>query len=200
MRFYLIRHGQTDWNLAGRLQGKTDIELNETGLWQAGKLAVFMKDKPIVKIYTSPLLRAVSTAKILGRSQNAGIMALRGIEEMCLGEWEGLTWEEVKGRYPKAYLSYQLNPMENAPPGGENYLNVIKRCSQAMEAMLEHEGGDFAVISHGLTIGCILTWLFRDQPETIVEIPVPNTSVTTLEYNRLSKDIQLVEAGRNDFL
>lgn len=102
MRLYLIRHGQTDWNLAHRIQGRKDIPLNETGRQQARLLAEGMKNRPAEKIFTSQMLRARETAEILANSQNVSLYLVKGLEEINYGEWEGMTWEEIQKIFRKS--------------------------------------------------------------------------------------------------
>ena len=104
MNLYLIRHGQTDWNVAGKIQGKTDIPLNETGKRQAACLARGMEKQPVVQIYTSSLKRALETAEIIGRRQNVKVKPMKELEEVGFGQWEGCTNEEIKRQYPQAQV------------------------------------------------------------------------------------------------
>ena len=98
INIYLIRHGQTDWNVAGKIQGKTDIPLNETGRRQAVCLAKGMAKRPVVQIFSSDLLRARETAGAIGDSQHVAVETLPGLEEIGFGKWEGMTLEEILKR------------------------------------------------------------------------------------------------------
>ena len=103
MKIYLIRHGQTDWNLAGRIQGSHDISLNETGKRQAEYLARGMKKRPVVQIFSSKKKRAMETANAIGASQGVKVIPLDGLEEVEFGLWEGMTWKEIQEKYPEEY-------------------------------------------------------------------------------------------------
>ena len=89
--FYIFRHGQTDWNINKRLQGKTDIPLNELGLEQASKLADHMKTLPLDMIVSSPLIRAQKTAELVNQHHKLEIEYDLGLRELDFGEAEGLT-------------------------------------------------------------------------------------------------------------
>lgn len=96
MKLFLIRHGQTDWNLKEKIQGSCDIELNDAGIKQAEELSskVSKEGYKFSKIYSSPQRRAVKTAEILSQATNVNFIILEGLEEINLGEWEGLSWAE----------------------------------------------------------------------------------------------------------
>ncbi|WP_330400797.1 histidine phosphatase family protein [Lacrimispora amygdalina] len=197
MNIYLIRHGQTDWNIQGRIQGSHDIPLNETGLMQAQMLAEGMESKPVKKIFSSTLKRALATAEALSSRQQAEIIPMPQLIEMEFGKWEGLTWEEIEEKYPKEYRHWVLNPSEAAPPGGESQDQIIKRCMEVLHIIVEQTGGreDIAVVSHG----GILAWLVSVmlgpdvQEESII---VENASITTVHYSPLTEIFTVLE--RND--
>ena len=103
MLFYLVRHGQTDWNRAGKIQGTTDIPLNETGRQQAEQLAAVLKERSgypagtrIDAVYTSPLARAFQTAEILAKEGKLPLRRLTGLRERDFGCWEGKSWQQVE--------------------------------------------------------------------------------------------------------
>lgn len=197
MKIYLIRHGQTDWNLQGRIQGSHDIPLNGTGLKQADCLAQGMKNRPVKKIFCSTLKRALTTAEVLGTIQNAQIFKKRQLIEVEFGEWEGLTWDEIKKNYPKEYCYWSLHPDESAPPGGERQSEILDRCRQVVKDIINETRGreDVAVVSHGATLAHLLTCMLR--PNSLEEsIIVENASITTVNYQPLTGDFMLLE--RND--
>lgn len=103
MKLYLIRHGQTLWNSEGKIQGKTDIPLNETGLLQAELLAEAMERYPVTAVYASPLKRAYQTAECVAGRQGLSVIAEEGLREVDFGFWEGMTWSEIEERYPEDF-------------------------------------------------------------------------------------------------
>lgn len=123
MKLFLIRHGQTDWNIKGKIQGSCDIELNHTGIKQAEELSnkVLENKYKFSKIYSSPQRRAVKTAEILSKVTNIEYISTEGLEEINFGEWEGLSWAEVKGKYPTEYDEWYINRRYAKPPKGESY-------------------------------------------------------------------------------
>lgn len=181
MKLYLIRHGQTDWNIKGRIQGGTDIPLNATGRQQAGCLAQGMDSRPVTCIFSSHLRRAKETALVIGNRQQVEVCEIEGLEEVGFGRWEGLTREEIKEQYPEEYKSWCLHPVDVAPPGGELQTEIRSRCSRVMEQILAQASGDTAIVSHGATIAYLMEYLMREHPME-EEIIVENASITTIEY------------------
>lgn len=111
MKFYIIRHGQTNWNKEGRIQGKTDIELNEEGIKQAEEAKRILKDYPIDMIVSSTLKRARKTAEIINEAKNVPIIFKEALEERGLGEFEGKTQQEFQDEIWNSEIlaNYSLN-------------------------------------------------------------------------------------------
>lgn len=198
MKLYLIRHGQTDWNVAGKIQGSQNTELNNTGIEQAKCLAAGMKERHISRIYSSMQKRAVQTADIIGRSKGIKVTAIAGLEEIDFGKWEGLTLDEIKAAYPKEYNMWKLNPVEVSPPGGENQIEVLKRCAGVIKKIMSESFEDAAIVSHGATLAHMITYMLKDEAEE--EIIVNNASITTVNYSPLTQDFMLMELNDTSHL
>lgn len=194
MKIYLIRHGQTDWNIQGRIQGSHDIPLNEAGQRQAEQVAKGMDSRRVSRIFSSTLTRAAETAEKIGSRQKAEICSMPQLIEVEFGKWEGMTWEEIMEAYPKEYRLWALNPDEVAPPGGETQDQVISRCAQAIKEILRITGGreDVAIVSHGATIAYLISYMMRNDPD-IESIIVENASITTINYSPLTENFMLLE-------
>ncbi|WP_312442307.1 histidine phosphatase family protein [Lacrimispora sp.] len=194
MKIYLIRHGQTDWNIQGRIQGSHDIPLNETGRSQAELLAKGMDSRPVTRIFSSTLTRAMETAERISSRQKVEIYSMPQLIEVEFGKWEGMTWDEIMEAYPKEYKLWTLSPDEASPPGGETQDQVISRCVLAVGEILRITGGreDVAIVSHGATIAYIVSYMMRNHPE-VESIIVENASITTVNYSPLTEDFMLFE-------
>ena len=101
MKFYVVRHGQTDWNAKGRIQGKTDIELNEIGIEQARQLKALIKDYNIDLIISSPLKRARKTAEIINETVKCNIIFEDSLKERGYGIFEGMIRKEINDELKK---------------------------------------------------------------------------------------------------
>jgi broad specificity phosphatase PhoE len=127
-RILLIRHGETDWNRMGRFQGRSDLLLNQQGRNQARALALALKDEFITAIYTSPLLRAVETARAIGVFHpSAPVIEEKGLVEMDLGEFEGMEGHRWAAEYSDFRKAWQANPASVTMPGGESLRQVQTR-------------------------------------------------------------------------
>ena len=201
MRLYLIRHGQTDWNVAGRIQGSTDIPLNDTGRRQAACLAEGMEKRPVTQVFSSTLSRAYETAAAIGKRQGVPVRGLSQLQEVNYGDWEGLTMEEIEQKYPNEQEQWYLSPVEVAPPGGETQTQVYERCRQAVEKILDEAQGDVAVVSHGATVVFLLEYMMdgtgRDEEDDII---VGNASISTVEYDRETKRFALTQLNDREHL
>ena len=199
MKIYLIRHGQTDWNVAGKIQGKTDIPLNETGRRQAACLAKGMEHRPVAQIFSSDLIRARETARAIGDSQHVEVETISGLEEIGFGKWEGMTLEQIQVIFPTEYEKWCENPVMVAPPGGESLSQIKERCRKVMEEILKMANGDFAIVSHGAMLAYVVEYLMRNDPND-QEIIVGNASITTIQYEPENGTAVLIQANDQEHL
>lgn len=200
MKLYLIRHGQTDWNIERRIQGQQDIPLNETGRAQAACLTKAMKDKKLTAIYTSPQIRAYATAQAAAGENPVPIIPLPELMEINYGDWEGKTAQELLERDGDRYKAWWDRPAEVAPPGGETVIQVDDRCLKAWEFIKNQITGDTAIVSHGGLLAHFMEQLLKGSGEEGGERVVHNASITTFEYAPETERTVLVDFDRCDHL
>ena len=137
MRVLLARHGQTDWNAAGRIQGASDVPLNENGREQARQLAskLAASGGRLGAIYSSPLKRALETAGIIGRELGISPVSERALMELSFGDWEGCSWDEIGRRWPEQFAAYSADRRNYAPPNGESYAEMLGRAWPFVDAL-----------------------------------------------------------------
>lgn len=179
LRIYVARHGQTDWNVARRLQGTTDVPLNETGRRQAAELAVRLQGVPMDAIYSSALARSRQTAEALkGR---APIESLAGLNERSLGAFQGFSED---GRDPKREAEFerrQADP-EDRLDGGESGNQHFARVKAALRVIREkHPRGSVLIVGHGGTNVKILRALLDLTPEQAAQIEQANDELYMVE-------------------
>jgi uncharacterized phosphatase len=154
-RLYLARHGETEWNAIGRLQGTTDIHLNDRGRVQATELAARVAGRGITTVVTSDLARALETGAIaareLGLPEPRIVPALR---ERAFGVFEGLTRDECMARYPDAWRAWHAQT--DVPPGAEGLDEATARMHAILGALADETDGNALVVSHG---GVMRLWL-----------------------------------------
>jgi len=149
----LARHGETDDNRPPvRVQGHTDVPLNERGREQARALAQRVADAGVMSLHCSPLSRAHETARIVGEMIGLAPRVDPRFAETDRGEWEGLTWEEVKRRDPASYTAWLAAGDDFRFPGGESLREQLARVSAALADV--EQGGELPalVVCHGGTI------------------------------------------------
>lgn len=152
----LIRHGQTDWNIAGRWQGQADVFLNPTGRHQAAEMARALAPTGIQAIYSSDLSRAAETALALARQTDLAVQFDPRLREIHQGEWQGLLVDEIQARYGRRFHERQNDPLNIAPPGGETVLQVQSRVLAAVQDILtRHTCDRVALVSHGFALAVI---------------------------------------------
>ncbi len=162
-RLLLVRHGETAWNAAGRLQGHTDIELNDSGRAQAQTIAAAVAGAGLVGVWTSDLSRARQTGEIVAGS--LGLPPPRvepDLRERRFGVFEGLTRDECATRHPEAWHAWTTRTA--APPGGESREDAVARLTAALTRILTATAGPTLVVSHG---GLMRLWLMEVLGTTV---------------------------------
>lgn len=146
-KFYFIRHGQTDWNVKGRMQGHTDIPLNETGVGQARAAALRLKGAPIGVVVSSDLLRARATAEVIAGALGVPLVFDSGLRERRFGSLEGRLAEEVRKEFG---LRRDETFSRILPPDAEQWPQTLQRARETIARLLEEHGGSTVLfVSHG---------------------------------------------------
>lgn len=167
-RLILVRHGETTWNRATRIQGHTDIPLSTLGLAQAERLAEALADEPLAAIYSSDLSRARQTAEALARRHELPITFDTALRERAFGRFEGLSWSEIDQTYPEDAARWRRREPD-FPVGGGESLNVFSaRClDAARRAVAAHPGRSIALVAHGGVLDC----LYRAATRVALDAP-----------------------------
>jgi broad specificity phosphatase PhoE len=144
----LARHGETDWNREGRFQGHADPPLNATGREQAVELADALAGRELAAVYSSPLLRALETARIVAAQRGLELLAVGGLREVDVGSWSGLTRAEVEQRFPEQYARWL--DYGQGWEDGETYEAMARRALTALFGIAAAHVGEHALaVTHG---------------------------------------------------
>ena len=183
MKLFFIRHGQTDWNLQGKIQGSYDSELNDTGIKQAVELSeVLLKlNYKFSRIYTSPQKRALKTAKILSEYSNIEYIPIDDLKEINMGEWEGLSWKEVEENYPTEYKEWLLNRQYTRTPNGESYDDMLKRVLIAINQIIDENSDNVVVISHSAIIMGLQCYVTNTPFNDMLKLKTKNATITEID-------------------
>jgi probable phosphoglycerate mutase len=196
----LIRHGETVWNRTGRWQGHAPTPISDEGRQQAALLAEYLAQsgEPVAAIYSSDSPRCRETAAIVAERLGKPLLLDRRLREIDLGEWQGLTSEEIRAWDGERFAAAQLDPYNIARPGGENLGQVAERALQVIqEAVDQHQGAYCLVVSHGGTIRSVL---YRLKLTEDSHLSVGNTSLTRLSYEPEKARWYLDALGLTDHL
>lgn len=191
MEIYLFRHGETDWNKERRLQGQTDIPLNEYGRELAVRTAEAMGEISFDRAFCSPLKRARETAGILLGAAETPLETDRRLMEVGFGECEGAGFDEAKQNPAHPLYNFYVHPERYVPPkGGETFQEVQQRGRQFLEEKiypLEGVCGSVLIVAHGAFNRGILNDILGIPLERFWEIELPNcaASILSLEGGRL---------------
>ncbi len=178
--FLLIRHGENDWvgkKLAGRLPG---VHLNKNGLVQANQLAEALKNLPIKAIYSSPLERAMETAKPIAEAKDMEINVCENLSEINFGNWQGKTLKQM--RRMKLWDSVQNQPSQMKFPNGESFVDAQKRLVECIsELNNKHEPMDLlACFSHSDAIRLLVANYLNIPLDSFQRIQINTASISVL--------------------
>lgn len=197
---YMVRHGETDWNRAHRMQGWSDIPLNEKGKEQAAFAARALASVPLDVIYTSPLKRAEKTAEIIRGERKIPLFAEKGFIEINLGKWDGHTPDEMDVLYPGQYDIWRSTPGDVHIDGGETFAKVQERAWKAFLSMVDKEKGKhILLVSH---MGCLSTILFKIAGYPLNDLwkhPIGNCALCRVDIES-DGSMHIEEWGRDDYI
>ena len=181
-RIIAIRHGETPWNADARIQGQRDVDLNDTGRWQAERVVRALAEEPITAVYSSDLSRAQSTAKPLAQTKGIPVIPHEGLRERSFGKFEGMTFEEIHQEWPDLAQRWRSRIPDWQPPeGGESLIELRARVTRTMEELARrHPGEQIVVVAHG----GVLDALYRVATGQEVNSPrtweLPNGAINRL--------------------
>lgn len=181
---YFIRHGETDWNLEGRIQGMTDIELNAKGLAQARLLAERLaEERNFVALYASPLRRAYVTSEIIG--DRLGLVPIKDarLVERDMGVVEGLTGAQVQDRFPEVHFAWDQGNKRIPFPGEERREDFQVRLKAFLQDIsTQHNSQKVAVVTHGGAMGMIMATVMNLDLERRFPFWFENASYSVVEF------------------
>ncbi len=157
-RLHLLRHGETDWNAEGRIQGQSESLLTEAGRAQAMALQAELRDRGISRVFSSSSLRARQTAAIVFAGMAQEIHYLDALREIALGSWEGHLYSTIEALYPEHLRAFREVPDQFRFQGAETFAELQARGVAAVEEIaLSCPGQAIAVVSHGALIRSVLS-------------------------------------------
>lgn len=197
-RIIMVRHGQSESNVKKTFTGQLDAQLTEDGREQARRMARYLDQYQIDKIYASSLQRAVETAQAVALRQNCPVEKRDELMEINSGLWQGLTFEEIAEEYPQTYGVWRTDIGKATPEGGETCEELYNRVTAFFKKVLEIPEETICLVCHATPIRMMESYIRCDAVDGAQEIPwVPNASVTVYEYDGAFRE---AERGTCDFL
>lgn len=182
VRIIAIRHGETAWNALGRIQGHTDIGLNDNGHAQAQQVAQALGGEAVDAIYSSDLQRAWQTAQAIAAVTAAPLHAEPGLRERCFGSFEGSSFAQIAQQQPQAAELWRKRDVQFAPPdGGESLLQLQERIAAAVQRVAAaHIGGHIALVAHGGVLDMLYRLATRQHLQAPRTWQLPNAAINRL--------------------
>ncbi len=200
IRLFLIRHGETEWNTAQIFQGHLDSPLTATGVNQATSLAERLASEEITVIYSSDQGRSMHTAEIVAERHGLSVHPHKELREIDCGQWTGLSYEAVRGRWPKEFAIWRSRPDQHQMPGGESVAHVQERCVRFVEEIRRsHIGHSICVVTHNTPVRTLLCH-FQGLPLSELHggTRQPNCAVNLIEFR--NGRIDLIEVASTQHL
>jgi len=193
-KLYLIRHGETEDTNTKRYKGHIDVSLSENGIRQMERLAAFIsaevtselpsfQSSALTAVYCSDLSRAVKSAEIIAEPHSIKPVVVKALRERNFGIWEGMTFDEIKEKYPEEFNAWADNPLKFSPMQGESTIEVKDRALKALDEILEkHKGNRIAIVAHGGINRIILCHLLGIPLENIFRIEQDFSALNIIEF------------------
>ncbi len=183
-RICFIRHGETDWNVAKRIQGQTDIPLNETGIAQAMAMAFNAAHHDFNAIYSSDLKRAYDTAQMVATRRGLVVKTMAQLRERHYGIFQGITAEEGAQRYPGAYAHYKARDFDYDFETGESLTGFTGRVSDAIDNLTRHHSGQtIAAICHAGVLDIVYRKATGRPLHTPRDFVIPNCALNWFRFD-----------------
>ncbi len=199
MKLILVRHGETESNRLGRIQGINDSPLNETGRVQADAAArALLSDMPFV-LYSSPLRRALQTARIIASRAGTRPVEIEDLIEMDVGEFEGLSGPQLRERFPDVMRMWDEDPASTVMPGGESLRDVRERAWSTVKSLAErHHSETVVAVTHNFTIHAIVCTALGMPLNGFRKLRIDLGAITRLEVSGdRATLVSLNEIGRS---
>lgn len=183
MKLYIVRHGETEWNAEGKMQGWMDSKLSAKGINNARKLGQSLNHINFDFVCCSPLGRAIETASHILGSKKPLIVYNNAFKEMGFGTWEGMYHDDIKAQYTEKQYNFWNAPHLYDPLDGESYHNFIERVKQGLNGLIQNSNYDnLLLVTHAAVIKAIFSIIEKRSLENFWAPPFTyDTCLSILE-------------------
>ncbi len=195
-KIILIRHGVTDWNAEGKIQGQSDTQLSSEGMYQARMLIAYFPFETIDAIYSSNLQRAMKTAEFIANKFKLEVIPVRELREIDFGNWEGRSFEDVAKEEPAEFKKFFVQPDMLMFKGGESFAEVQSRAMLSLKKIVKLNGDkkQIVIVTHGAVIRTIIAAILEMPLRKIWSIKQYNTAVNVLNFDDGDYSIELMNS------
>jgi broad specificity phosphatase PhoE len=179
---FLARHGETEWNVLRRRQGQLDSSLTPRGQAQARALAALLRAQEIDTVFTSPLGRAQSTAKVIAAASDVPAVVLDDLAEVHHGQFAGLSDEDIEARYPGELERRTRDKYRWTFPGGESYADADVRAHRVLDLIAGHGARRPAIVAHEMIGKLLRRRLLGLGPDEALALKHPNDTVYVIGF------------------
>lgn len=187
MKLYFIRHGESVANVARYMSGNTDVPLTEKGLRQAKEVAEKLKDIKFSAVYSSELQRARHTAGAILEGRDLELISLRDLGERDFGEWEGLTFDEIKVKFADDWNDFIKEGFNAVIPGGERMESFFERVLKAFQNVIArhdvHSDESICIVVHGCVLMALFSYFSHGDLRGYNKYLFENARVNMVQYN-----------------
>lgn len=192
-KIYLIRHGESEWNILRKIQGHKDISLTDKGIKQANLIANRLVHEDIDIIYSSDLKRAYDTAKIIGNKIGLEPNQRKELREINFGAWEGLSNDIIGSEYKEEIYLWRKEPEKLKIEGGETLKEVQIRALRELENIINtNQDKNILIVSHGVTLKTMILGILDMDLFYFKNLTINNASLTIIEFREYNKVLKVL--------
>ncbi len=192
-RVFLIRHGTTDWNKEEIFRGRAECKLNQTGQNEARAVASYFQNIPLAAVFSSPLSRAMETARPTADSKNLAVIPDPDFTDIDFGDWQGLPLKEVREKAPELYRLWLENPGAVVFPKGEGLPGVRKRAWEGLQRLAEgNPDRTILIVTHRVVTKVLICAALGLDDSHFWQVKQDSTAINCLEFKRGIFNIALV--------
>ena len=195
-RLLLVRHEETDESMRGRCFGHLDVPLSAAGRQRAEELGTVLSQLPLTAVHSSPLSRSLGTAAAIAAAQGLDVLAEDRLREIDFGEFEGLTYDEVRAARPELYRAWMETPTRVRFPSGEAFTDLQRRVlAAAAEIRSRYDGEAVAIVTHGGVVRVVLADALGLADEAIFRLGQSHGGVSVVDWLEEAPVVRLVNAA-----
>ncbi len=192
-KIYLVRHGESEWNILNKIQGQNNTNLTDKGREQAQKIGHRLIEEKIDTIFSSDLNRALDTAKIIGQILGLKVKSFEELREKKFGVWEGLTKQEIIDKFNNEHIIWMTEPHKLNLPNAENIVDLQERLLNVVNILIkDNENKNILIVSHGASIKALILGLLGIDISLYNKLTISNTSLSIIEYRDFSPVIRVL--------